>query len=267
VSNLVGKCENCGQKVLATDSQCWHCGVSLSRPTIQQSPSPSTAVEGDVLTFSLSAFLQYASIIIIIIIAILFVMQSLSRQPLIVTNPRVPRPAGWIPVTDQAQQFTLNIPAEWQWFERSNAAQQSQFTERLNQPSFKDVRTTLEEVDAKINFIMIGSNQAGDLETESIFLVAESTRLRQTSADQVKAIIQEQYADVTEMELVYGITGSIYPSFILDSSTANVAHRCQHQIAPGFHATYWIAICAQLLKFPGYRDEAQRILDSFQPIE
>ncbi|MFQ5419787.1 MAG: hypothetical protein ACE5EY_05435, partial [Anaerolineae bacterium] len=92
-------CPNCGQTILASDTICWHCGWQLPR---KSSPATSTAPpmeESEAESYSLQTILAYVGMTVMVVVLAGWVMGSLGKRPLVVTDEQTTLPAGWTAVT------------------------------------------------------------------------------------------------------------------------------------------------------------------------
>lgn len=266
------QCENCGQPALEGDTICWHCGWRFPRRETSKKPAPKvTRKPGQEQPFSLTAVSVYAGLTILTIMAALLVMRSLGQKPLVTINLEALNP-GWIPVTDQAQNFTFDIPAGWVWLEKENR-QPAEFEQLVEaRAEFREAVAPFSHVAADLELLMIvTSEQATEAvlsaSAESGFLViARSVRLNQFSPEQTIALLQQNAAsaDVLEASVAESFNGQQQAAFLLELPHEGGKLRCREQFTPGQVAGFLIAACAPGARYAPYNNEFQDILASFQ---
>jgi len=112
---LAGQCERCGQTVQVSDVTCWHCGAALdelSLPAAATTPVVPPQIDNEQqVSFTAVAF--YAGMTVVCLLLLWLLVTYIRQQPLYPWHPGISRPFGWTAVTDDRQQFTVNLPAGW----------------------------------------------------------------------------------------------------------------------------------------------------------
>ncbi len=265
---MAEKCPNCSQRILATDSACWHCGYALeggaetavSAPEEQISPQ---LTEEDDEPISISAISVYAGLTAFIIIAILLTMRALGQQPVVYQYPNTNINLGWSPVTDGAQTFTFDLPPEWEVFTRDQdesvfttlltdnptlEAAQAPFSVKL--PDFETVAVGVEEID----------NQ------QIFFTVAQSQLLGELSWEEIAPLIRDEEDDVAifDSERFQSYFGDerVRIEMLLTSEPDELA--CEQQIVYGGTVGYLLVTCSPDRITGRYEDLYLDLLTSFQ---
>lgn len=255
---MLNKCDNCGQIVAATDSECWHCGQALTpSDTIDKAPGETAAVP------DLSAILRYVGLTAVSLLLLILTTRAIGQAPLLRFGGNNTPLTGWQPITDSQRQFTLNLPDTWQAIDLTRNPTSQQISPL---PALADSFAAL-VADSELLFLGIGQETAV---RPPFALVARSQRLAQLTPEQYIAYAQQQLpetveviaADVTMNDL--GITkGQIRFNLHLTENQ----WRCAHQFVPGVIEAYLITTCVQADQFNNHEETFAAILLSFQPLE
>jgi hypothetical protein len=122
---MISRCENCGQTIMATDSQCWHCGKALSpnKPNAVRRPQLTTAVPDDTQPPPppIQTILLYVGLTAVTLLILIATTRAIGKAPLFLVSGSTTPLVGWQPITDSELQFTLNLPEAWQTVELNHA--------------------------------------------------------------------------------------------------------------------------------------------------
>ena len=262
------QCERCGQTALETDTVCWHCGWRFSQQEPKKSASKTKAIAAEEEPLSLSAVAIYAALTLIILLAIMLVTRSLEHKPLFLANPETSLESGWVPVTDQEQQFTLNIPSQWQWFEKENEEQQSSFNVLAKNDQFRAAVAPLANIaaDTEVLLVALDDTTAESLAPPGFLVVARSVDFRQLSSEQTLNQVRQNAANLLDAEITESFTGQNQVDILLDVDSADSPLRCRERLIQGSQAGYLVAGCTPRAGYPRYRNEFEAMVASFQPL-
>lgn len=261
------RCERCGQTALETDTVCWHCGWRFPQQEPKKAPSKVKATTAEDEPLQLSAIAIYSLLALATLIAIVLVVRSLNQKPFFLTSPETSLPPGWVPVTDQEQQFTLNLPAEWRSTEQQNGEEENNLPTLVANHHLQAAAAPLAGTDANTEVLLIAANVGPATNTvpPGFLLVARSAVLRQLSAEQTLNLARQNASNLLEAVVSESFTGQDQVTLLFDIENDD-SFRCQERLVPGQQATYLVAGCTPAAGYPRYRDELKAIVTSFQPL-
>jgi len=262
------QCERCGQAALETDTVCWHCGWRFPQQEPKKPASKVKARAAREQPLSLTAVAIYAALALLTLVAIMLVTRSLKQKPFFLTNPEISLEPGWVPITDQAQQFTLNIPSQWQWFEQQNEGRPASFDALAENDQFRAAVAPLANVATDTEILLVALN---DTTTESLappgfLVVARSVDFRQVSPEQTLNQVRQVAGNLLNAEITESFTGQNQVDMLLDVDNAGSPFRCQERLMQGPQAGYLVASCTPQAIYPRYRGELEAMIASFQPL-
>lgn len=260
------QCERCGQTALETDTVCWHCGWRFSQQEPKKPASKIKAIAGEEESLSLSAVAIYAILTLITLLAIMLVTRSLEQKPLFLANPETPLEPGWVPITDQAQQFTLNIPSQWQWFEKEDEEQQSSFDALAKNDQFRAAVAPFTNIAADTEVLLVAQNDttAESSAPPGFLVVARSVDFRQLPSEQTLNQVRQNAANLLNAEITESFTGQNQVVILIDVDSVDSLLRCRERLIHGPQAGYLVAGCTPRSDYPRYRSEFEAIVASFQ---
>lgn len=276
---MTSNCPNCGQPALETDTICWHCGQSLPREKSQAKQTAATAVSPESLSLPLPGIMAYGGLTLVIVIALLWVMQSLGRQPQVVQSLGNSLKPGWTAVTDYNQTFTLNLPAQWQRLDRYDAEQEAAFVAALRQNGqYQAALASYDAVagDRQLLFLI----QAGQTETDAavlpFILVTRSQQISQLTPEQMTDFLEGGPGglDVQRVNLEASVNGREQVTYITAQPFNDLTLRCQQLFYLGDNdsensetpGSYLIMGCVSQDSYATYTNIFHDILVSFQPL-
>ncbi len=261
------RCDNCEQPVLDTDTVCWHCGRALSSTAVPKTPKRITALSDEVAVepLPLPAVAVYGTITAVLIIAMLLVMRSLGQKPLVLLHPNTQAHADWVPVTSHDQQFTLDLPSEWNWLE-------------ANQPLFASLVIEggpvvtavypLGTIATDTEYLLIAGQ--GAMPQASFILIARSRSLNAITPEQSIALVEQSDAtfDLVSADVVQSFTGTNMAQFLLVLPNTEMGTlRCRQIFVPAADVAYLAGGCAPEAEFRAFATPFENVLASFQPLE
>jgi hypothetical protein len=279
------RCENCGNPILATDTVCWHCGWQLpKRPKQSRAKTPSPgraraarlrpageAAEPGVSTteaYDLRAIAIYGALTLLILLALLSVMRSLGRQPILVASADLRLGADWTAVTDSELNYTVSLPAGWEWLDGTFRQQQALVDELVSTaPDIRWSLTPLGEVAGDQELLAIGFQpQPPETEEPPTFVaISRSHRLGQVTPQQALELLAEQSLPslpIAATDLVENIPGQPQARFSLLDNSRQV--QCRTLFVTGASAAFLVTACAPQQRFGLVQRDLNDILDSFQ---
>lgn len=269
------QCENCGQPALETDTICWHCGHSLPRhrnkpegKAADTAVSPSQPLSA---TLPLPRIAAYGGLTLVIIIALLWVMQTLGQQPQVVQSLGDTLPPGWTAVTDYNRQFTLNLPAQWTVLDRYEPQQEAAFIAELRQND--PYQTVLAPFDAAADdrqLLLLAQADQTEVETAvpAFILVTRSRQLNQLTPQQMTNLLQASPAeiDLQRANLEVSVNGREQITYITAMPYRDQLLRCQQLFYNDDPDSYLIIGCVSKDGYSVYTNLFHDILVSFQPL-
>lgn len=265
-------CDNCGQPVLATDTICWHCGQALAAEGAEttESPPPQEAADAKeekdtAVTLSPTLRLAYGILTVLIFIAMLLVMRSLGKYPLVVVNPEMRAGVEWDTVEGEDGRYTLNLPQSWQRWRPGDP----RFQAVLNDdPRYQTALFPLAAIAEDTEYLLlVPTNHHSAAEAPGFLAVARSERLRQVPLPQVIELVQQSPAiTIRQAEIGPGLTGRDQVQLELDFARGGDAWRCRQRVAPVAETAFLIGACAMPTDFIRYEERFADVLLSFQPL-
>lgn len=270
---MVDKCEHCGQAVMATDSQCWHCGQTLPKRKAAPAKQPllATAVpDENPPALPLTTILLYAGLTAVALLMLIITTRAISQAPLFQFGGNSTVNVGWQPITDSQLRFTLNLPETWQTVELDIDDASSTITVR-DSPAVQAVSQTLAAIVADGELLLLGAEDTAVFAdgTPVFVLVAQSKRLQQLSPKEIIILAEAQFPQSVTIEEKYtseekidGTKGNLLLN--IDHSGKNWS--CLEQFIPDGSGMYLVATCTDFNQFPSNLKDFEIILRSFQPL-
>ncbi len=272
---MAQRCEHCGQTVMASDKQCWHCGKAL--PVAQakkktKPAQPATAVSNDVTPPMppFTTILLYAGLTLLVLLILIATTRAIGQAPLFLGNANSSAPAGWQPITDSALRFTLNLPESWHTFELEQAPEAPMFR---SSPALQALVPTLETLTDDVQLVFLGAEDTAVFaEGVPVFmLVAQSQRLQQLSNEQIIDYAQQRLPENVSLSAVNLLEDSTKAQAESSSLLFNIEHedalwRCLEKLVSDGQSVYVVVTCTSFAQFPQYQTDFETILRSFQPL-
>lgn len=280
------RCENCGNPVLATDTVCWHCGRQLPKRPHEQTPSlrrpalsrlwPTRAAteheETAAEAYDLRAVAIYGALTLLILLALLAMMRSLGRQPLLVASADLRLGADWTAVTDNNLRYTLSLPPGWQWIDGAFRQQQGLIDDVADDtPNMRRSLSPLGDTAGDLELLAISFQPPPENEELTTFVViGRSPRLGQITPQQALDLLAEQSllvgsTTVAWTDIVESIPGQEQARFGLLDSGRQI--QCRSLFIAERSAAYVVAACAPQESFGRIQRDLENILDSFQLLQ
>jgi len=268
---VVQRCEYCGQTVMTTDKQCWHCGKTLSPGSahLERTPQLATAVPNDAPPLPpFTTILLYAGLTAVALLILITTTRAIGRAPLFLTSNSTVAPAGWQPITDSQLQFTLNLPETWHTFELERAPEALTLS---NTPPLQAVAHTFAALVADTQLVFLGTEDTAVFTNGApvFVLIAQSQRLEQLSLDEIIGYAQAQLPENVTLSTVNPLGDSTEVqtgSLLFNIEQDEALWRCLEQIGPGNEGVYLVVTCTSFAQFPRHQSDFEAILRSFQPL-
>lgn len=272
------QCQNCGQSVLATDTVCWHCGQTLAdRPQLvlpdtgrkPVATSQATDEEGARPEYNLRALAIYGLVTGAVILALLLVMVSLGRRPLLVRGAGLTFASDWITVTDSQLQYTLSFPPGWQWLDVPHREQQATLADLISRQGYIDrALSPLSGLVEDPEIVAVALNSATFQEAEPLpfVVIGRDPAMASTTPEQVIAWLEGQDLTVTELEVDTHVPTQ--PQARYDLLDDRFDYHCRHLFSADESAAgYLLAACAPQDQFGIIMRDLEQILNSFQLLQ
>ncbi len=268
---MVSRCEHCGQTIMSTDSQCWHCGRRLSKKkgTPPQQPSLETAVPDDTPpALPLSTILLYVGLTAVALLILISTTRAINRAPLFRVDGSSTANVGWEPVTDSQLRFTLNLPEAWQVVDLHDADDAANFQAS---PPVQAVSQAWAAMVADGDLLLLGAEDMALFahNAPTFVLIARSKRLQQLAPREIILLAQTQMSGnitIVEANVSEELSGEVKANLLLEIEQADKSWKCREQFVPGSGGIYLIATCTTLDQFTNDSADFKTILRSFQPL-
>lgn len=268
---MVSRCEHCGQTVMATDSQCWHCGRQLATRTIkpERRPQPDTAVPADTLPLpSLHTVLLYAALAAAALLILIATTRAIGQAPLFLANSGNQPQSGWRPFTDDQQRFTLNLPESWRLVDMARAPTAP---ELRSSPPLQALESIFTALVSDTELLFLGAEDTAVFPTGSpvFVLVAHSQRLEQLSPQLLATYAQQQLPETVSLvavETPEAETAVPITTLLFNIEQDEQLWRCLEHFVPGGDGLYLVNTCTSFAQFPRHQSDFETILRSFQPL-
>ena len=266
------RCESCEQPALETDVICWHCGRPLPRREAETAVADlANEAEAAERPFPMTAFIAYAGLTLAILIVLFAVMRSLGRQPQVAQGISRTLKPGWTAVNDHDRTFTMNLPAEWGWLDRTDEGQEADFVARVRRDGrYQAALAPYDDMaDDRLLLLVAAANPvAGETTTPPFVLVARSRQLTHFTPEQMTAALRQAPAgiELLRSNLAESVNGRQQLLSILTVPYAGRELRCQHLFFNDVSEGYLIAGCSADDTYNEFTNVFHDILVSFQPL-
>ncbi|MDX1415258.1 MAG: hypothetical protein R3293_13765 [Candidatus Promineifilaceae bacterium] len=202
--------------------------------------------------------LFYGTLTLLIIIALFWLMNTLSHSPTIVATG--PLSTEWVSLHDPEKQFLINIPAQWQWEFAPAASTEQMIDTRLQNiawstPAISPLGTIVPDSEIAL---LAGNNSV-------LMVIATSQRLSRLAAQQAVDSLQQEDFDgvvVEDARQRQTTAGNIAAYFTIRHTTPPLF--CRQLFVPGAQEAYIVAACAPASRANQFADDFNRALNSFQ---
>ena len=266
--------------MLPTDTVCWHCGYQLPQRAKQRprteprkrrpsSVSPAGAGETEVEPLDLRSIIAYGVLTLLVVLGLLLVMRSLSRQPILVRSAGFDLGGDWVTVTDSELRYTISLPVAWQWFDLG-LADQAELLDRLEerQPFIRRALLPLGQVagDVERLAVAIDAEELENAQPHPLIVVGRSERMRQLTPEEALDLLSGQSPDATEQAVDTHLAGQRQARF--ETTDTARLYQCRHLfVTDGGAAAYLVAACAPQSQFRSLGNTLDDILASFQLLQ
>lgn len=273
-------CPNCTRPVLPADTVCWHCGYQLpqrakQRPRAEPGghpPSSRSAVgagQTEVGPVGLRSIVAYGVLTLLVIVALLLVMRSLGRQPILVRSAGFGLAGSWATVTDGELRYTISLPVDWQWFDLG-LADQGDLPDRLaeRRPFIRRALLPLGQAagDVEILAVAAGAKEVEDAQPQPLIVVGRSERMRELTPEEALDLLSGQSPAATGQTVDARLAGQRQARF--ETTDTARLYQCRHLfVTDGGAAAYLVAACAPQPQFRTLDNTLDDILDSFQLLQ
>lgn len=252
------KCENCGQPVLSSDIECWHCGAALAK-LVPDTPSLEEHLDEEEERTSEPPLqiLFYAAMTVMTALALLFVIRSLGRQPRLAAGLGLDdKPAAALVAPDGS--FSIEIPAEMVWyFPQARRGRSAAARHMASDPQFEAALQPLLGLASDTEIILVGQVDS------TILSVAQSGRLSQLTVENVvSSLPSEDFSDSIVLSTRKG-ESTLGPAAIITVEQEDPPLVCRQHFMPDSGGAYLAATCTEPGKFEQHSAAFDTILASF----
>ncbi|RMG93908.1 MAG: zinc ribbon domain-containing protein [Chloroflexi bacterium] len=260
------RCENCGQPVLASDVVCWHCGYKLS-PHKELAAGEETAVsvaDRSLLEdLSLGVLAGYAGLTLLVMVLFLLVIHNLGQKPLVTVSADVPLRPGWVPVVDTDQSFSVYLPRQWKWLDRT-APEWTEEGRELMAGVGETAVLPWQPLAPDLTPLLLARSED---DNNAFVLVVGSSQLRIAPETAVSRLRQFLPPDTIRSDAITENINKLPQAILfLELPPDAPVLTCQQLYIPAQNNTYILAACAPTERYPRVRQTFQQILASFQPL-
>lgn len=250
------RCENCGQAVLASDLECWHCGATLSHLK-RVSPAPDEDQEGEESTTSgpVLQILFYALMTTIIALALVFVIHSLGQQPRLAAGIKADEESK-IELTAPDGSFRLDLPVGSTWyFPREKRGRGEDAAQMADDIRFVSALQPLFGLGSDGELLLIAAIDS------AILAVARSERLGQLTADNVVGSLgSEEFPQSTVLATQKGVSSVGRATAVITVEQDDPPLICRQHFLPDASGAYLAAVCSEPEQFEQFAAEFDAIL-------
>lgn len=276
VPGNTGSCENCGKRVLPTDTLCWHCGYKLTpQPApVDLTVNPRTQTVAPAAptvapSYDLRAIAIYGGLTLLIILALLLVMRALGQRPLLVNSAGLDIASDWTQLTDSQLRYTLGVPGGWQWLDVPFRDQQAVLADLIDrQPATRRVLDPLGRTagDLTIEGVAVGTQALQLPDPVPFVVIATSPRLRGLAPEEALALLSDSQPPANDQRIDTRVPLQPQARFtVLDGPGG---FQCHHLVTTDpATAAYLVAACAPQGQFAAMQQDLTVILDSFQLLQ
>lgn len=252
------RCENCGQAVLASDLECWHCGATISHLKSvsftldeDQEGEESTA-GGPVLQI-----LFYALMTTIIALALVFVIHSLGQHPRLAAGIEADEESK-IELISPDGSFRLDLPVGSTWyFPREKRGQGKDAVQMAGDTRFASALQPLFGLGSDGELLLTATIDS------AILAVARSERLGQLTADNVVGSLgSEEYTQSSVLATEKGVSSAGRATAVITAEQEDPPLICRQHFLPDAGGAYLAAVCSEPEQFERHVTEFDAILSS-----
>ena len=235
-----------------------------------QTQTPTAVVEAEPVT--LPAITTYATLTVVLIIALFLTMRALGQQPLYILNPDTKVGAGWQTFTDQEIRYTLEIPNDWTAWDKQQLEARPTFTDLLqSEPQLTMAVMPFDTflTDMEIIMVVMGENPAQITDVPGFVIVAQSDMIGRLSSEVTLILVQQANPPLIlkKSELAPSFMGDERLVITLEMPQTKDELTCQQHIINNQERNYLLAGCAPSARYGSYGQRLDEILASFQPLQ
>jgi hypothetical protein len=252
------RCENCGQAVLASDFECWHCGATLSHlKTVSPALDGDQEDEESPPGGPLQQILFYALMTTIIALALVFVIHSLGQQPRLVAGIEADEESK-IELIAPDGSFRLNLPVGSTWyFPREKRGQGEDAAQMAHDPTFTSALQPLFNLGSDGDLLLTAMIDS------AVLAVARSERLSQLTADNVVGSLgSEEFPQSSVLSTEKGVSSTRMATAVITVEQEDPPLICRQHFLPNAGGAYLAAICSEPEQFERHAAEFDTILSS-----
>jgi hypothetical protein len=220
--------------------------------------------------YDLRAIIVYGALTVIILAALLAVMRSLGRQPLLVAGADLRLGDNWTTVTDSELRYALSLPSGWEWLDGAYREQQRLLDElAVSTSNIRWSLAPLGEVAGDVELLAVAYRpEPPEIGRPLIFAaIGRSQRLGGVTPQQALDLLAGQSLPslpIAATDLIENIPGQPQARFALLDNSRQVQCRTLFMPNDDDSVGYLVAACAPQESFGRVQRDLDIILDSFQ---
>ncbi len=256
-------CDNCHRPVLDSDTVCWHCGWKLSpiipEPGEEEAASDKEEAQAETLQSTpIPLTIYYGGLTILIIMALIWLMNSLAKNPTIVQLG--PESSEFVLVQDPLRRFTISIPDNWEWIWEKD------LTGDPAAASFIEDTRLLDQAGEPLGSLVADNEQVFLAGNDSTFLlIMASERLNKLTGEQiVSSLSQETFKDVLveNARQAQNSAGEMVALFDVNHDVPPI--HCRQLWSPGTITAYLVSACTAAADAREFQNDIDITLNSFR---
>lgn len=251
------RCENCGQPVLQSDIECWHCGVKLKHPE----PEPISEVEESQEEVGAGVpslqVLFYAVMTASIALALLFVVRSLGQRPRLIAGFETDG-AMAVELIAPDGSFSIEAPSQLIWyFPQAKRGQGDAAAQMVNDPQFRAALQPWHDLAPDVQILLLAQAES------AILTVARSEQLGQLAVSNVvSSLANEPFPSGAVLATTKGNNRAGSTVAVITLEQEDPPMLCRQQFLPAPEGAYLAAICSDPERFDDQSIVFDAILNS-----
>ena len=260
------RCPNCGQRSLAADNVCWHCGEPL--PWFEEDDTEEVRVrEGWGARATPTSLITYAVITIIVIAALFIVTVLLAGQPKVQSSLGTRPAEGWREFTNDGKTLRTYLPETWTVLDGTLPDQGEQIAELLDERGYLiqgayPLGSAVD--DLEVIFAAQGTPEAPSGVTP-FMIVAESKKLNRLEYSDASLFLDEGDFAISELKYIDDFEKS-HLKIVMEQQLPDQRDtiRCRQQFIKGENLGMLMALCAPIRYYASQQAIFEEISSIFQ---
>lgn len=253
---------------MSADVICWHCGWRIPGDGGgHDHDAGATRGLAAVPSISFRRAAVYGLLTLAIAVALLLVIRSLGRLPLVVSNPSAPLESGWSAIVLHDRRFAFSLPADWSWEETSDGDHLGILSGIPNESlPLREVLSVYGESPSEMRILMVAASEpAIDKAALPAFaFIAQDVRSSHLNPSQAVALLQEdsEAYGLLRAVLTQESSGEFHGAFLVE--LVDRGYQCEQKFTSGPRGSFLVAACAINAQLSSYSEILPAIVDSFE---